>query len=442
MPRKINMLIIEHRATLRKYHAMILRHEGYHVTCASNGRMGLDFFQNIPSDLILLDQDMPGMDGLKILDIITQKTRNLPVLVLWDNPREREIIQAMRMGAWDVLPSPFTKGSLIRAIQMALNRAALLDTNHSSEHLTQAAADQIVHLLKKNRQLIHAKEILQTQIIHAQKMESIALLTGGIAHDFKNILGTIMCSSELLLDIWPKESPYHEDIQRILTVCRHGTHLVNQLLSHARKHPVQRSSLHLSRLVKDMLPLLRAALPSRIALTTQFETEEYTIMGVTDQIQQLILNLVTNALHALSTISMPVLEIRIAEKSSDSDQNQAPLIPPPTKHLVLTIKDNGLGIPQENISRIFTPLFTTKNDEEGTGLGLFIVADIAKRHQATISVRSKEGHGTSFAVTFPIISKKTVWKTTTGKAENSLRSLENERRILRDKELHISGIYS
>lgn len=379
-------------------HAAFITKQGYRVTCASGDTQGLNIFQTIPTNLIILDEKLSSSNSQNILEQITRKTRNVPVIVLYNNVGSQKIIDTMRLGAWDVLLPPLEEKTLLMAIKTALDRAVLIPRVYSLISPNDVPFDQFQDLREKNRTLLNAKKELQSQLIRAQKMESKGLLVSGIAHDLNTVFGTIMCSTELLLEIWPENSPWHTDIQRVLTACNHGKNLVKQILHPTCTYPEKKMPLHLGHLLTDMLPLIQTTMSSRITLKTRFEADDYMINGIGEQIQQIVLNLITNAVYALRSTLRPLLEIWITNEST-----RASSLHRNCKQVTLTIKDNGQGIPKKNLSRIFTPLFTTKDNKEGTGLGLSMVAKIAKEHQASLFCQSHKDSGTFFQVRFPII---------------------------------------
>ncbi|MDD2219325.1 MAG: ATP-binding protein [Desulfoplanes sp.] len=277
------------------------------------------------------------------------------------------------------------------AIIKALNRTTIL----FPDHVGIKAANHVIHFSTGNT----------SQKNSSQTLEYPGNIVGCIAHDFNSILGTIVCSSELLLGTCQATSPHHEDIQRILQACMRGKELVAQIICYACNRSVQKSPVDLAQLINELIPLLQATIPSHIMINKKFDAHHCVISGNYTQIQQIIVNLITNAVYALRTVTDPVLDIQLTnngKRSARIANSSSEMM-----NVVLSITDNGEGIDQESISRIFTPFFTTKQNGEGTGLGLSIVAKIAQEHQASLSLRSHKNSGTSFQVHFPVIHDDT-----------------------------------
>ena len=384
---KTTILIIGHDSELCNHHARSLSRHGYHVICTPSKDTGIDMVQKKPAELVLLNLHPSILEKSDILEQITQKLRNIPILVVSRNSYAQQIIKLLRMGAWDVLCPPFTQEALSMAVIKALNRTTVL----FPDHVGIKAANHIIHFSTKNTPKKNS----------SQTLEYPGNIAGCIAHDFNNILGTIVCSSELLLGTCQATSPPHEDIQRILQACMRGKELVAQILCYACNRPVQKSPIDLAQLINELLPLLQATIPTHITINKKFDAHHCVISGNYAQIQQIIVNLITNAVYALRTVTDPVLDIRLTnngERLARIENSSSKIM-----SVVLSITDNGEGIDQESISRIFTPFFTTKQNGEGTGLGLSIVAKIVQEHQASLSLRSNKNSGTSFQVRFPII---------------------------------------
>lgn len=247
------------------------------------------------------------------------------------------------------------------------------------------------------------KERLQAQLQQAQKIEAIGTLAGGIAHDFNNILATILTCSQMALREVPDSNPAHEDLQQIVQSTLRATDLVKQILAFSRKSGNEKlAPLRVGSIVKEAIQLLRACLPSTIEIRQSIKSKEDLALIDPTQVHQVLVNLCTNAAHAMRekggilAISLSKVEIEA------SDVTDCPGLKP-GDYLKLTVSDTGHGMDPETLRQIFDPYFTTKEPGEGTGLGLAVVQRIVKRHAGAISVNSQPGEGSTFDVLFPLV---------------------------------------
>ncbi|MDA8137753.1 MAG: DUF3365 domain-containing protein [Desulfobacteraceae bacterium] len=246
---------------------------------------------------------------------------------------------------------------------------------------------------------ITEKLAMEQQLRQAQKMEAVATLTGGIAHDFNNILGIILGNTELAMADVPEWNPAHFQLQEIRTASLRGRDVVRQLLSFSRKSKEERKPVLLAPLVKESLKLLRASLPANIGIEPYIENDLAPVLADPAQIHQILMNLCTNAFHAMEkrggTIQV-TLKARALEAPTHTVNGELAA----GDYLCLGVADTGVGIPPESLSRIFDPYYTTKGPERGSGLGLAVVLGIVKSHDAAVQVRSAVGEGTAFEIYF------------------------------------------
>jgi PAS domain S-box-containing protein len=247
---------------------------------------------------------------------------------------------------------------------------------------------------------------LEAQLLQAQKMEAIGTLAGGIAHDFNNILSSVIGYTELVLDEVSKEGRLHNNLQEVLNAGRRARDLVRQILAFSRQSDQELRPLEISPIIKETLKLLRASLPSTINIKQHVAANLGTVMTDPTQVNQILMNLCTNAAHAMGEHG-GTLEVNLekVENGTDVGVRFAGLSPGP--HLKLTVSDNGHGMTPEVKERIFDPYFTTKEKGEGTGLGLAMVHGIVKSHGGTITVYSEPEMGSTFHVYLPIMETET-----------------------------------
>jgi PAS domain S-box-containing protein len=247
---------------------------------------------------------------------------------------------------------------------------------------------------------------LEAQLIQAQKMEAIGTLAGGIAHDFNNILSSVIGYTELALEAVSKEGLLYSNLQEVLKAGRRARDLVRQILAFSRQSDQELKPLEISPIIKETLKLLRASLPSTINIKQHIGANLGTVMTDPTQVNQILMNLCTNAAHAMGE-NGGTLEVNLekVENGNEVGVRFSGLSPGP--YLKLTVSDNGHGMSPEVKERIFDPYFTTKEKGEGTGLGLAMVHGIVKSHGGTITVYSEPEMGSTFHVYLPIRETET-----------------------------------
>ncbi|MFH1154200.1 MAG: PAS domain S-box protein [Pseudomonadota bacterium] len=247
------------------------------------------------------------------------------------------------------------------------------------------------------------KAQLETRLQEAQKMESIGNLAGGIAHDFNNLLSPIIGISELLLEDLPPGSPQFEDVQEIFNAGKRGGELVKQILTFSRQGEHKKIPVRVQQIVKEVLKLSKSTIPAEIEIRDCLQPDCGLVMADPTQLHQIAMNLITNAYHAIQRNDGKI-DIKVKEITLDVD-NLVGKLQKPGKYALLSVSDNGIGIPSAHFEKIFEPYFTTKANGKGTGLGLSVVYGIVKEHHGEITVYSEVGKGTTFNVYLPLIKK-------------------------------------
>ncbi|MBE9547318.1 MAG: PAS domain S-box protein [Proteobacteria bacterium] len=249
------------------------------------------------------------------------------------------------------------------------------------------------------------KKKLEAQLQQAQKMESIGTLAGGIAHDFNNILAAIIGYTELVdLDV-PEGSKTKYNLKEVLKAGRRAKDLVGQVLAFGRRSEQERKPVQISPIVKEALKLLRASIPTTIEIRQNIGADLGTILADPTQVHQVLMNLCTNAGHAMREKG-GILEVGLANVEIDSDfAAEHPNIDPGF-YLRLTVSDTGHGMTPEVMERVFDPYFSTKEKDMGTGLGLAVVHGLVIGHGGAITVQSEPGKGSTFHVYLPIIDRE------------------------------------
>ncbi len=245
---------------------------------------------------------------------------------------------------------------------------------------------------------------MESELRQAHKMESIGTLAGGIAHDFNNILSIIIGYAELALDEIPDWSPSFQNISEIKTASLRAKDVVRQLLSFSRKGEQEHRPLALSAIIMESLQLIRASTPSSIEVRENIPDQCDMIMADATQIHQVLINLCTNASHAM-TGERGRIEITLSPVTVSGENDDLPGEIRPGSYLKLMVTDNGSGIDPDISDRIFDPYFTTKDVGKGTGMGLAVVHGIIKNHNGHIFVDSEPGKGATFTILFPVLDQ-------------------------------------
>jgi PAS domain S-box-containing protein len=259
--------------------------------------------------------------------------------------------------------------------------------------------------ITERKQAEEDRKKLESRLIQAQKMEAIGTLAGGIAHDFNNILSAIMGYTELYQDAVRDQPKVYEHTKQVLSAANRAKDLVKQILAFSRKSEHEKKPIILSPIVKEVVKFLRASLPTTIEIKQRINENLDAIMADPTQMHQVLMNLCTNAGHAMKETG-GILEIGLKEAVIHADNLLRHPALKSGRYLELCIRDTGHGISQENQEKIFEPYFTTKEKGEGTGLGLAVVHGIVKDHGGEISVYSEVGKGTIFRAYLPLIEKK------------------------------------
>ena len=254
----------------------------------------------------------------------------------------------------------------------------------------------------ERKQAEEEKKKLEARLQQAQKMEAIGTLAGGIAHDFNNILFPVIGYTEMTMENLPEDSLGRRNLQEVLKAANRAKSLVQQILTFSRQSEHEPKPLEIQPIIKEALKLLRASLPSTIEISQKIEKECGLILGDPVQIHQVMMNLCTNAYHAMCEKG-GVLEVSLTAANLDSDAVvQYPDLSPGS-YLKLSVRDTGHGMDRKTMDRIYDPYFTTKDPNKGTGLGLSIVHGIVKSHGGYITVYSEPGVETIFHVYLPRI---------------------------------------
>jgi PAS domain S-box-containing protein len=310
---------------------------------------------------------------------VLDNTNNTPPETIWGE------LRSGRIWSGNVVVNPNDPESLILAVTII----PVTDVSGNIESFLEVARD-ITQELK-----------MQSRLAQSQKMEALGTIAGGIAHDFNNILSAIFAYTEFSLDVPGNPPETQKNLKSLLTASERASDLVNQILAFSRNAAQELRPLAPRLIIKEAVKMLRSTIPAEIELRTSIASDAM-IMADPVQIHQIVVNICTNAAHAIKpnsgTIDVTLEDLVVDEVFAHSHPGVKP-----GNHILLKISDSGKGMEQEVVDRIFEPFFTTKPAGEGTGLGLSVVHGLVKKLGGIITVYSKTGEGTSFNIIIPAI---------------------------------------
>jgi PAS domain S-box-containing protein len=242
-------------------------------------------------------------------------------------------------------------------------------------------------------------ERLQERLRQAEKMQAVGRLAGDIAHDFNGVLAGVYAYGEMLVEETPAGSPLKRYAQNVLTAASRGRELVEQILTYSRSQNGKRAPVDIAHVVAETLELVHGSLPVGIRLGANTSESPLVVTGDATRLHQVVMNLCSNAIHAMSGGGSLHVSLEAADFSTERALSHGTLWP--GRYACLAVKDSGSGIDEATLSRIFEPFFTTKKAGQGTGLGLSLVYAIVTDSGGAIDVKSAPEHGSTFTVYLP-----------------------------------------
>ena len=247
---------------------------------------------------------------------------------------------------------------------------------------------------------ISEKKQLEENLRRSERLETIGTLAGGIAHEFNNILSIIIGNNELAMETAPKLGYLKDNLEEIRSASMRAKEVVKQLLTFSRQDNAKKVPLDIGTVVKDSLKLIRSSIPANIDIRQRLCDNVDTIVANPTQINQLLINLCSNATDAMPP-SGGMITIELRNICLKKDSGTVDLGLKPGRYIKLVVRDNGVGMEKKILNRIFEPYFTTKEVGKGTGIGMAVVHGIVERHKGVITVESHPGEGTLFTTYLP-----------------------------------------
>jgi signal transduction histidine kinase len=327
-------------------------------------------------DVVISDHNMPGFSGDEALKLVKLFDPDLPFIVVSGTRGEEHAVDAMRAGASD-----FIVKTRLHRLAPVIERELIASTLRSEQ-----------------RRIAVALEESQRQLQESQQLEAVGRLAGGVAHDFNNLVAAILSYADLILQSLPPNDQHRDDVEEIKRAGRHAAELTRQLVAFSRQQVLHKSVVNLNDVVRDILGLLqRLAGPSVEVVTTLERTLWFTKADRT-QIEQVLMNLTTNARDAMpdgGRLTITTSNVVVPTEAS------GPQLQVPGQYIRLEVTDTGTGIPDDIRAKIFDPFFTTKDVGKGTGLGLATVYGIVRQSGGSIRVESELDRGAAFTIDLP-----------------------------------------
>jgi two-component system cell cycle sensor histidine kinase/response regulator CckA len=304
----------------------------------------------------------------------------------------------------DTYPEEEREAAAARVKEIAGGRSAFFERRLLRKDGTVITVEMNARGLPDGRLLETVRDVTERvgqeqQRRQAQKMEAVALLAGGVAHDFNNMLTAIFGYADLTAEELPTESPVRQDLEEIRKAAQRASELTCQLLAFSRQQLLQPMVLSLNDLVEDVEKMLGRLIGEDVELRFALNPESGNVRADPGQLRQVLMNLVVNARDAMSTGGKLLIETANAELSEQYAESHQPLVPGP--YVMLAVSDTGVRMDADTKARVFEPFFTTKGKGRGMGLGLSTVYGIVKQSGGYVWVYSERGSGTTFKVYLP-----------------------------------------
>lgn len=373
---KGKILIVDDKPHLLEGLFDILEQEGYKVTTCNTAQEARRVSQKINFKLALIDIKMPHENGLELVKELKEYIPNLAVLILTAYPSEETAIKALRIGVVDYLIKPLNINELNDAIKKALKqRREKLDVEGIKSELYQTQGE-----------LAKMKEAL----LKAGKFSSLGQVSMEVFHEIKNLLSVMNISIFYInknIESPPPKVKKHINI--LEKEIEHTNQLIISLLNFSRGEQNKEAKVNLNKPLTEILELLKPELSIKsIKLVTDFSSNLKSIKGNVDKLKQVFLNFIINAKDAMPEGG----ELRITTYEKNN-------------FIVAQFSDTGVGIPEEIKENIFDPFFSTKENNQGIGLGLTVSKEIVEEYNGKINISSTPNEGTTFILKFPILKK-------------------------------------
>lgn len=386
------ILVAEDSPTQAEAMRLLLEAAGYQVEVVSHGAEGIERLRAHPPDLVLSDIVMPIMDGYAFCQAVksNEATRAIPFVLLTSLGTAEEKIRALEEGADDFLAKPVDRTELVARTRSLLRGKRLFDElqemNHRLVWLSRDLEDRVAERTAELRTVNEQVSTMSQQLWQTAKLATMGELAASIAHELNNPLATVSLRVESLIGQLPEGHAMRGALQVIEGEVDRMANLVANVLQFSRRSQHQISSIDLREEIRRALDLIQSYLRNRrIAVVEDFASDLPLVPADRQLLRQLFLNVVTNAADAMPDGG--TLTIRITGGDG---------------RVVAEFIDTGVGIAPENLSRVGEPFFTTKEEGQGTGLGLPICQRVVHEHHGVFEIASRLGAGTTVRIELPL----------------------------------------
>jgi len=407
-PEHVRILYMEDDTGLARLFQKRLRNAGYTVDIAHDGGEGLTKFAEGSYDLLALDQNMPVHDGLEVIRILASQGSLPPTIMVTGAGNEQTAIQAMKLGARDYIVKDVDLGYLDllpTVIEQVLQQQHTIEEKQQAQQALREYSEKLEEMVEqRTKDLRDAHE----KLVRREKLAAIGQFGASVGHELRNPLGVIKNSMYYLkMKLGDADAKVLRHIAIVDREIARSNKIISDLLGFARVNAPELNVVEINTLVEEAVS--RSLVPDNVTIVTNLERDLPPLMAEADQLVQVFINLISNGIQAMPNGG--TLEI-----SSGTEDGV----------IAMHFLDQGCGIPEENMPKLFEPLFTTK--AKGIGLGLALVKTLVEGHKGTIEVKSEVGNGASFSVRLPVDLAK-------GKSEGKVtrdlsREEDRERRSL------------
>lgn len=421
------LLVVDDQEANRYMLEVLLKGHGHTVVTASNGVEALASARQEPPEVIITDILMPEMDGFALCRAWKSDPNlsRIPLIfytATYTDPKDEKF--ALSLGAERFIIKPtepvrfmeilgqvleeHREGKLAATVPPLEEEGVFL--REYNQALIHKLEDKIWQLEQANKRLVQEveerkrteqeQEKLRAQLIQSQKMESLGTLAGGIAHDFNNLLSVMTGFTELALGKVQGTEVISQHLREVIQAGERAKNLVKKILTFSRLNTFEMKPLDLNKEVRQAVILLERTLPKMINVHTHLADDLKPINGDANELEQILINLATNAQDAMPQGGSLILETSNVRVDEGYNANYLKLAP--GEYVLLQVSDTGQGMDALIREKIFDPFFTTKDLGKGTGLGLSTVYGIVKSHGGHISCYSEPGNGTTFKIFLPV----------------------------------------
>jgi len=406
---KIPVLIVDDRLENLTALVALLEDLDLDLVQARSGNEALVRTLKTDFALVLLDVQMPLMDGFETAELMrsSTRTRHLPIVFITAGMKDLNYqFKGYQSGAVDYLTKPIEPIILRRKVEVFCElyrqRRRIEQHKDTLERLVVERTQELAGANARLRSELSERKALEEKLLHSQKMEAVGLLAGGIAHDFNNILTVIVGYGTMMELSMAEADPNREKLAQVMDAAAKAANLTRSLLTFSRKQILDPRCVDLNEIVRQVEAFLVRIIGEDIQLKTLLEADTLSVFADCGQMEQVLINLATNARDAMATGGVLTIE-------TSFQQLEAPIAPEhcfvqPGRYAMVSVSDTGPGMTEEIRTKIFEPFFTTKGVKQGSGLGLAIVYGIVKQHNGVINVYSEPGWGTIFRIYLPAVA--------------------------------------